>query len=112
MTRNTDPNNLPAIPTRIQKGAALLDLKIPNWHLQIDLETLNMNWCYACIIGQLFPHPIGYTEGILSLGLNYTHKDDSQQEHGFEAYGFGDQEEEYNELTEAWKTEILRRRAA
>jgi hypothetical protein len=110
MTRHTDPDNLPEIPQRIQKGATLLDQKLPNWHLQINLEHFHMNWCFSCIIGQLFTE--GYIQGITSLGLNLTNIDDSQQEHGFEAYGYEDTEKEYQQLTNAWLIEIVKRRQA
>jgi hypothetical protein len=46
---------------RINKGAALLDRKCPNWHEEIDLSRLDLSCTENCILGQLYG---GFTTGV------------------------------------------------
>jgi hypothetical protein len=56
--------------TPAQKGAALLDQKIPGWEHRIDPETLEMGDPRHCVVGQIcgFYRPRFY--GILQMSDN------------------------------------------
>ena len=38
---------------RVERGAALLDEHAPGWENVIDLKTLNLSSCEACVCGQV-----------------------------------------------------------
>lgn len=86
---------------RVQRGARLLDEKVPEWFNKIDIETLNIASCLKCVLGQLF----GYfsDESLNRLGLTlYSHDD---IEHGFLSQdGFN------KTITLLWIEEIKQRR--
>lgn len=42
------------ISARVHAGATYLDSKYPNWHREIDTETLQLEVCDECILGQLY----------------------------------------------------------
>jgi hypothetical protein len=86
------------------RGAMLLDTNVPDWIDRIDLSRLNVGRCQDCLLGQLFG---SYQFGLSGLGL-YQGKEMS-------SYGFNtnsDNEFGYEELTEAWRDLIARRRLA
>ncbi len=59
------------------KGASLLDKHDPQWFEKIDLDTLDMNNCRNCVVGQLYGY---YVESCEMLGFSLS--DDYK-------YGFG-----------------------
>lgn len=88
------------VQERVQRGAALLDEKLPGWRSKIDVDTLDIANPYNCIAGQLGgPYQDGYVT-LRRLGLTYWHEG--------KEYGFEDRAENYSALTEAWKQELAR----
>ncbi len=55
----------------VAAGAAWLDANRPGWVDGVDLETLDMNDCARCVLGQTFPPDIatgfGYDSGLRQL---------------------------------------------
>jgi hypothetical protein len=49
------------IVERVERGATMLDERIPEWYTQIDLGCLNMASGSECICGQLFMDKVGET---------------------------------------------------
>ncbi|MGW4128017.1 hypothetical protein [Amycolatopsis japonica] len=43
-----------SLATRVRRGVALLDEKVPGWHQRIDVEELVISSSEHCILGQLF----------------------------------------------------------
>ena len=39
--------------TRVARGAALLDEKLPGWWQRVDLDRLDLSKCTDCVLGQL-----------------------------------------------------------
>lgn len=108
---------------RAIRGAKMLDEKMPGWHKfpGIDIDTLNMDSTYNCVIGQLFPE-YGYICGVEKLsGRSYGLDEMSGfyrfvERHGFDApakvyasefYGMY-----FDVLQRVWTDEIMNRRAA
>ena len=77
---------------RAEKGAALLDERLPGWRTQIDVDGLELRWCSACVLGQLFGD---YDRGVAALGLTKQ----EEREYGF----WVPRESWYTRLTEAWR---------
>lgn len=122
----------------VSLGAALMDEKFPDWFDIIDPNQLTMSSCTKCIIGtvMLTTHPgeIGqdgpyyyeyqvYERGLELLGLadieERYESEVSDEAHGFNLYPYWDDEEEgfleptneqWQQLGEAWKQEILARK--
>lgn len=90
---------------RVRAGATLLDATVPGWEGKIDPETLDLQSCVGCILGQCFDI---YGSGTKHLGLN--HQDAV-------AFGFHAEAEhsrdvaarEYAQLAPAWLHEIALR---
>lgn len=78
---------------RVERGAKLLDEKLPGWDEQIKLKKLDMTSETQCILGQLY---CGYLLGLNALGVNGLR------------YGFDGASGE--ELAKAWKDEVLDRK--
>lgn len=87
--------------TEIARGVTLLNSKYPDWYQRIDLNRLDINSCYLCILGQLYRD---FLNGLDSINLfNDMIKDTPSISYGFEApRGEGKQ------LTTEWKTTIQR----
>jgi hypothetical protein len=51
---------------RVQRGAQLLDEKVPDWRSKIDVERLDISDFRDCILGQLFG---SYRTGLREMGL-------------------------------------------
>ena len=100
--------------TRARRGAKLLDRKRPGWHKKINLETLRMQSCYSCILGQLYGFYFSGLEPILGRIKSYEKRTQKEHRHGFiltsSDQGYKTYNEEYEALAEAWKAEILWRR--
>jgi hypothetical protein len=107
------------IAERVARGAALLDSEIPGWWQLIDVDSLDINDCYACVIGQLFadeamhwnPFEVGaaWLIGRDAYGCD-THAP-ALIDHGF-SVSRSDDETEVNALTAEWKRLISERRAS
>lgn len=50
------------IQERVGVGAALMDATVPNWYTKVNHETLDMNSCVSCVIGQCFPYMEEYDD--------------------------------------------------
>ena len=68
------------IPTNVERGAAMLDERLPGWRDHVDPDTLELEGECDCVLGQLFG---GYTEGEELLGLSTT----ESRRLGFLVYG-------------------------
>lgn len=90
------------IETRVNRGAALLDEKVPGWWERIDLEQLQLSSCIRCVLGQLFGI---YGQGIRELGDSIRLVADAIR-HGLFVFDAAD----YEPLTAAWKQLIQQRR--
>lgn len=99
MTEDTLHVRQPTIEEgRVTRGAAWLDENYPGWVDRIDLGALDMaNECW-CVVGQANPNG-DYYQAMDDQWLDEWHL-------GFTLL-FGD---DWGLLTEAWKTEIRRRR--
>lgn len=103
----------------VQEGAELLDRMHPDWAKRINLDTLKIESCNDCILGQLYG---GYSKGKKELGLPFG----EALKYGFCAddrpltaeewttlFTTGQKPEWYMnrawELVEAWEEEIERR---
>lgn len=84
----------------VSRGSSLLDMKRPGWYREINIAQLNIMRPTDCICGQLFG---GYGEGVNELGVG-----SRAGEYGFNALG----PSAFEELNEAWREEIARRRLA
>lgn len=80
------------------RGAALLDQHRPGWHNNINLDTLNMASCSNCVVGQTFG---GWTRGCEEMDIVGRSAD-----YGFDTNSLST----YDELTDAWRELIERRR--
>lgn len=103
------------VEQRVQAGAAWLDEHETGWVDRIDLDRLSLEHCKRCVLGQVFGD---YYDAPLA-GAPYSTEElyayaDAAQPLGFtgtrhdEMYGT---DEEYAELTEAWRQLIETRRA-
>ena len=81
-------------------GAGLLDQHRPGWYNQIDLNKLDQSSAYVCVLGQLYGE---YYKGLDALGI-----EDMQDRCN---YGYSSNDD-YDNLTEAWKKIILSRRGS
>lgn len=94
------------IEERVELGAAWLDENRPGWLDRIDLDTLSVEHCDLCILGQIYgdycdaPDEAKYA----SIGDATPSRD-----RGFNAYSGRD--EEYEALTVEWRRLIESRRA-
>ncbi|TYB69657.1 hypothetical protein FXF51_05715 [Nonomuraea sp. PA05] len=112
------------IPERVARGAALLDEKRPGWWQRIHLDTLNINDCGECVIGQLYTDPLHYDdeqfdEGAIDLVGENAYDNNPHApalvEHGFSlergaAVGGNERYERWAALTAEWKRVISERR--
>lgn len=110
------------ITERVERGAALLDGKRPDWWREIDLDRLDIGSRCGCIIGQLAgltqASDRGLTYEWATRQLDVGYSDEIPM--GFEApttreYGSNRAPTiaaEYAALTEAWRDLILARRSA
>ena len=76
--------------SKVAAGIKLLDEKKPGWRSLVDVESLRLENCDVCVLGQVFGH---YDTGKAKLGIdNYESK----------ALGFNT-DYSFSELNEAWK---------
>lgn len=91
------------IAKEIAKGMALLDQKGPeDWRGKIECDTLDMQSCFDCILGQLYGE---YADGLQHL--TRTGETTFARRHGFEVTMNEDEEDGvtslYAQLDEAWR---------
>ena len=104
------------IETRVARGAALLDEKLPGWVHRIDLDKLDLGSPCRCVLGQTWDEPSGTRAGETPFHLHVERlglwPDDGDVAHGFNAGGedWFEGEDEYVTLTAAWRALILARR--
>ncbi len=100
--------------TRARRGAKLLDRKRPGWHKEVKPESLRMQSCYSCVLGQLYGFYFAGLEPVLGRIKTYEKRTRQEHRHGFiltsDDQSYKTYNEEYEALAEAWKAEILRRR--
>ena len=111
---------------RAERGATLLDSRVPRWIRLINLDTLDLVSMAGCVLGQCFGD---YGEGLAELDLTMYNDDEIDEDdehpllvtdgivrHGFdlahaEACNENDErnDENYANLTEAWRQVIGKR---
>lgn len=126
----------------VQRGAALLDERVPGWADAVDVDVLQLENSRSCVVGQLAIRAMlngpldGYYQGIDKLFgdvLPYSNREVAAGEHGFNlsgtyynwferARGYGAGRSDYpflfdrgwafEELTRFWTAEIKRRRSS
>lgn len=80
ITEREHVTEMPSIlDPRVERGAALLDEKMPGWANRVDVDTLRLWDPCLCILGQSFPGPMGWTRGLRALGIGMWESCD----HGF-----------------------------
>lgn len=78
-----------------------MDIFLPGWHRQIDMDRLNLAYYEDCILGQCFK---GYSRGMRALKLI----DDQENQLGFCLFEDAEKRH-YLLLTACWKTLINER---
>lgn len=82
----------------VQRGAALLDQRVPGWRGRVDVLTLNMRSARLCVLGQLYGD---YYDAVHVLNLGSS----ACEEHGFNSEW---PTWNYEELTSLWIAEVQR----
>ncbi len=100
--------------SQIERGAKLLDEKLPDWFWRVNVQKLKLSWCQSCVVGQLFAAKCIYDFDIAcgSLGLIGHSVTDP---HSFADHGFSlppPFKVGWETLTAEWKQYILQRREA
>lgn len=90
------------ISLRVKTGAALLDVKVPDWATKIDLSTLQMKSACRCILGQIYGD---YYTGEAALNL----LDDEMQVVGSGFDLTWREIDDFDLLQAAWVAEIKKR---
>ncbi len=99
----------------VRNGTLLLDSTHPGWYNKVDLNSLKMNVCSRCVLGQLYE---GYTKGLYELGLGGMY-DVASKDHlvicsfGFDVPvggGIRERAREFEILRKLWVTAIKKRR--
>lgn len=91
------------IRERVERGAALLDERVPGWVDRINVDRLNVSSLFDCPLGQVFD---GFWAGHKRLWGELWMVSEAR------ACGFGDLPKNYPRLNAAWKSLILSRRQA
>lgn len=84
----------------VLRGIALLDEKVPDWREKIEPESLFMDLCMSCVLGQIFGY---YPDGLEHLDIP------SHQQaihYGFDADTNSETSPKWNELTQLWKEQL------
>lgn len=91
--------------TRIEAGVRLLDARAPGWEDRIDLRTLDLGSCTACVVGQLFDirEDDLLWQGFQALGV------EKPREYGFSLDWDLGYRATYGGLTRAWKARVRQR---
>ena len=96
-----------SLATRVRRGVALLDRVMPGWHDRIDVDTLDINFCHRCVLGQLFGG--NYDLGVSTVFVNRELFDDAFA--GFDSYSL-QRSRENAALTRLWAFVVRTRQAA
>lgn len=89
---------------RIDRGTALLDVRVPGWRGAVDPSVLDLADCHRCVVGQVLGVPESrewtsdWEDALARLGLD----PDQTSEYGFDTADY----ESYDELTAAWVEEL------
>lgn len=88
------------VGTRVMRGLALLDEKVPGWRERVDPSRLDMTSDSECVLGQLFgTYPYGcQTLGIVTRVEATRYGFDATNHDGFNADDAG-----LDALTDAWR---------
>lgn len=89
-----------AYTVKAERGADLLDQRVPRWAEQIDIESLNLDSWVNCVLAQIFGD---YSPALEALELNGKTGAD---EHGFY---IDSSAPEYGILTNIWRRLIAER---
>lgn len=85
---------------KVQRGIEFLDENEPGWRQWIEIESLNLGDCEACILGQLF--------GTFDLGIgHYGLSCEKEEILGFNMWG-NQNNEDWQQLTQAWKDALTK----
>lgn len=100
--------NTDTIEQRVEKGAKLLDGKIPDWFKEIDTGVLHIGSLFDCIMGQLAcKRHSSFARLTIDFGLEHCSDDVA---HGFDAdAALYEHDEQIAQLNTAWKAEIGKR---
>lgn len=91
-----------SLATRVRRGVALLDEKVPGWHQRIDVDRLFITSCERCVLGQLFGlYSRGFDSLRLTMGASL----------GFDLSG-REPESGYATLNRLWRYVVRTRQAA
>lgn len=88
------------VETRVARGAALLDEKVPDWRTRVNPDTLHMSLNSACVIGQLFGW---YADGLRALEITGRVQ---ATRYGFDLVGSEEGTgalQDFPALTDAWR---------
>lgn len=102
---------------RAGRGAAFLDVKLPNWAIGISATDVVMEYTDRCVLGKVYGH---YNVGIITLKLparGDLENDGLSLEHPLVTHGFdlsvaetydenGFDASQYRVLTNAWRRQI------
>lgn len=61
------PAQIKTLSDNVDRGAAFLDRRRPDWRDKVDVSTLDMSHGSWCVLGQVFG---SYSEGRVRLGIN------------------------------------------
>lgn len=100
-----------SLATRVRRGVALLDEKVPGWHQRIDVETLDVNLCSKCVLGQLFRGNYDLGLSVVFEGNFYRVTDFLDSDFGFDGYSL-ERTRENAHLTRLWQFVVRTRQAA
>lgn len=95
---------------RVARGAAYLDGVAPQWWRRIDVGTLNLSGCYACVLAQTYG--MEYCDAASRAGVRWYWNDESELPVQAQRLGFFalDVARDWEDLQDAWIAEIARRR--
>lgn len=107
-TKVTRPESL---STRVRRGVALLDEKVPGWHNRIDVDELDLTDTCHCVLGQITGQSYWTViEGWLGLTSRVDFED-----HGFDVVSAGIRSGrdlyEFHTLTRMWRLIVRIRRS-
>lgn len=97
MTNDTQ-DRVNRIQSRVKVGAALLDEKAPGWRRRINLTALEQSSGFNCVVGQTFGDYITGCRILFGETINMELKC---------SHGYSNENNDWDELTEAWRQEIL-----
>lgn len=106
----------------VSRGARFLDERVPLWFVDIDVNTLHLDDCYDCVLGQLVRRVDGTAHYGTVVGAGYDGNDEVLAKFGLNTplsldearyLGFAlsvSETTRFGQLTETWMREIGCRR--